>query len=213
KKLRYDKHDEAIRSCVSTFPEDISSPVWHLKELDPHCDTLVEILHVMVLGFIKYLWRDAVEIQLKGKEVQLSVLRNRLSSFDTSGLGVSLLNGNTLVQFAGSLVGHDFCVLAQVAPFVLHGLISEESYQAWLHLSRLVAVIWQPEIEGIDKYCMRLRAPFLVESFLIQMAKWSGHWFNKPKFHILLHLPEHIQQFGPAILFATEAFESFNAVI
>lgn len=38
-------------------------------------------------------------------------------------------------------------------------------------------------------------------------------WFNKPKFHIFLHLVEHIRRFGPAILFATEAFESFNAVI
>jgi hypothetical protein len=28
-----------------------------------------------------------------------------------------------------------------------------------------------------------------------------------------LHLTEHIRRFGPAILFATEAFESFNAII
>jgi hypothetical protein len=28
-----------------------------------------------------------------------------------------------------------------------------------------------------------------------------------------VHLPEHIRRFGPAILFATEAFESFNAII
>ncbi len=38
-------------------------------------------------------------------------------------------------------------------------------------------------------------------------------WFNKPKFHILVHLPDHIRRFGPAMLFATEGFESFNAVI
>jgi hypothetical protein len=44
-------------------------------------------------------------------------------------------------------------------------------------------------------------------------AQWSCDWFNKSKFHIVLHLPKHIQQFGPAMLFATEAFESFNAVI
>ena len=28
-----------------------------------------------------------------------------------------------------------------------------------------------------------------------------------------MHLTEHIRRFGPAILFATEAFESFNAII
>jgi hypothetical protein len=52
-----------------------------------------------------------------------------------------------------------------------------------------------------------------IEHFLLMTAKWSCDWFNKSKFHVILHLPKHIQQFGPAMLFATEAFESFNAVI
>lgn len=43
--------------------------------------------------------------------------------------------------------------------------------------------------------------------------RWTPRWFNKPKFHIIRHLPDHIRRFGPAILFATENFESFNAVI
>jgi hypothetical protein len=30
---------------------------------------------------------------------------------------------------------------------------------------------------------------------------------------LLLHLPEHVRRFGPAILFATESFESYNAII
>lgn len=34
----------------------------------------------------------------------------------------------------------------------------------------------------------------------------------KPKLHILQHLPEDIQNFGPPILFATEIFECFNAI-
>ncbi|KAJ7303118.1 hypothetical protein DFH08DRAFT_645222, partial [Mycena albidolilacea] len=36
---------------------------------------------------------------------------------------------------------------------------------------------------------------------------------DKPRFHIFIHLPAHIRRFGPAILFATETFESFNAII
>ena len=44
-------------------------------------------------------------------------------------------------------------------------------------------------------------------------ARWTPQWFNKPKFHILLHLVEHIRQFGLALLFATETFESYNALI
>lgn len=30
---------------------------------------------------------------------------------------------------------------------------------------------------------------------------------------MIIHLPAHIRRFGPAVLFATESFESFNAVI
>lgn len=52
-----------------------------------------------------------------------------------------------------------------------------------------------------------------IDDFLAATAKWTPQWFNKPKFHVLLHLPAHIRRFGPAILFATEGFEAFNAVI
>jgi hypothetical protein len=34
----------------------------------------------------------------------------------------------------------------------------------------------------------------------------------KPKFHLLLHVTEYIRRFGPAILFSSECFESFNKV-
>lgn len=47
----------------------------------------------------------------------------------------------------------------------------------------------------------------------MRTAKWTGSWFQKPKFHLLVHLPDHIRRFGPPITFATETFESYNAVI
>lgn len=52
-----------------------------------------------------------------------------------------------------------------------------------------------------------------IDYFLLCTAEWTPRWFNKPKFHIVRHLLYHVHRFGPAILFATEAFESFNAVI
>jgi hypothetical protein len=52
-----------------------------------------------------------------------------------------------------------------------------------------------------------------IDRFLDCTARWTPRWFNKPKFHIIRHLPDHIRRFGPSILFATEAFESFNAII
>ncbi len=35
---------------------------------------------------------------------------------------------------------------------------------------------------------------------------------EKNKMHILLHLPDHVERFGPALLFSTERYESFNHI-
>lgn len=53
----------------------------------------------------------------------------------------------------------------------------------------------------------------VIEHFLNCTCRLTPQWFNKPKFHVILHLPGHIRRFGPAMLFATEGFESFNAII
>ena len=52
-----------------------------------------------------------------------------------------------------------------------------------------------------------------IANFLDATCELTPRWFNKPKFHIVLHLPDHVRRFGPPMLFATEGFESFNAVI
>ncbi|KAG2089011.1 hypothetical protein BD769DRAFT_1372267, partial [Suillus cothurnatus] len=35
---------------------------------------------------------------------------------------------------------------------------------------------------------------------------------SKPKFHFLVHLLAYIRRFGPAIIFSTEQYKSFNHV-
>lgn len=52
-----------------------------------------------------------------------------------------------------------------------------------------------------------------VTDFLAATALWSTQWFNKPKFHLFVHLPSYVRRFGPAILYATEGFESYNFLI
>lgn len=44
-----------------------------------------------------------------------------------------------------------------------------------------------------------------IDYFLDCTCRLTPRWFNKPKFHVLLHLPQHIRRFGPAMLFATRA--------
>jgi hypothetical protein len=186
----------------------------------------VEILHVILLGFIKYFWRDAVA---RLNDDQKPILVARLTSFDISGLGISPLAGHTLVHYSGSLTGRDFRAIAQAAPFVLQQPLSQEFLDVWISLGTLVPLVWQPIIADIEphmvcfftylipcdsiKLMLQTEIKAAVNHFLDCTCKLTPRWFNKPKFHILLHLPDHIRQFGPAILFATEGFESFNAVI
>ncbi|KAJ3764942.1 hypothetical protein FB446DRAFT_655941, partial [Lentinula raphanica] len=177
---------------------------------DPHRDTPVEILHVVLLGFVKYYWRDAIS---RLSDEQNRVLTHRLSSADVSGLGFSPLKGETLVQFAGSLTGSNFRAIAQVAPFVLYDLVPKPCFEAWLALSALIPLVWQPVITDIEEYLVRYIHSAAIDRFLSCAVEWTPRWFNKPKFHIIKHLPMHIHRFGPAMLYATEGFESFNAVI
>ena len=52
-----------------------------------------------------------------------------------------------------------------------------------------------------------------LSDFICAVALWTTRWFNKPKFHVVLHILLHIRRYGPAILTATESFESYNLVI
>lgn len=114
----------------------------------------MEILHVVLLGFVKYLWRDLVQNQIGKNDVKKELLAMRLSSFDVSGLGISPLAGHTLVQYSGSLTGRDFRAIAQAAPFVAYDLVSKECMETWVALSKLIPIIWQPEIKDIDSHCV-----------------------------------------------------------
>ena len=75
------------------------------KGLDPHQDTPVEILHVVLLGFVKYFWCDTISHM---NNAQKEILTTKLSLVNVTGLGTPPLAGKTLVKYAGSLTGHDF---------------------------------------------------------------------------------------------------------
>ncbi|KAJ7753154.1 hypothetical protein B0H14DRAFT_3096750 [Mycena olivaceomarginata] len=195
----------ALDAKKAELPKVTISPVWRTKAtsgLDPHQDTPVEILHVVLLGFVKYLWRDVVQLQLNKKDKNKELLATRLSSLDVSGLGISPLAGQTLVRYRGSLTGRRI--------FCTYDLVSDDCFKIWQPLSKIVPLIWQPEIDDIESHIALLTKE--IEHFLLCAARWTNRWFNKPRFHIFVHLPAHIHWFGPAILFATEAFESFNTI-
>ncbi|KAI0669224.1 hypothetical protein C8Q78DRAFT_1042302 [Trametes maxima] len=205
---RTERQAEFLQKMRSEMPDNIYNPVLLLEEFEPNADSPFEALHVVLLGVVKYWWRDACARQdQQGKAALIA----RLSSTDIAGLGISRLRGHTLVNYAGSLVGHDFRIILQVAPSALHGLVPQPAYEAWLALCRLAPLIFQPEINNLSEYQQCLKDA--IADFLAATALWNTQWFNKTKFHLFVHVLTHILRFGPAILFATETFESYNLVI
>jgi hypothetical protein len=186
----------ALDTELGSLPDIITSPVWRIKGavhialslsiltqtlasgLDPHRDTPVEILHVVLLGFVKYLWRDLVQNQLGNNDAKKSLLATRLTSFDVSGLGISPLAGQTLVQYSGSLTGRDFRALAQAAPFVAYDLVSKDCLDTWVALSKLIPLIWQPEIADIDAHCVSL-CPCVNINFYLPSYPLRHFWTTK----------------------------------
>lgn len=115
--------------------------------------TPLEILHTMLLSFIKYFWHDVVHNQLGSNAQKRELLKMRLNSLDVSGLQIGQqLSGRMLVQYAGSLTGQDFHVIAQVAPFVLNDLVPRVCFNTWVSLCNLVPLFWQPVIADIDEF-------------------------------------------------------------
>ncbi|KAH9886480.1 hypothetical protein C8Q73DRAFT_669148 [Cubamyces lactineus] len=183
-KRGYTAKQAALSTAMAELPDTTINPIWRIQELDAHQDTPVEVLHVVLLGFVKYFWRHLVQGQLKNKNTLKDLLATHLSSLDVTGLGISPLAGKTLVQYAGSLTGRDFRVITQVAPFVIYDMVSDECYKAWVALACLVPLIWQPHIDNVAEHLALLKKE--INYFLLSTA--TG-------------------------LFATEAFELFNAVI
>ncbi|KAF8504147.1 hypothetical protein JB92DRAFT_2738424, partial [Gautieria morchelliformis] len=184
-----------------------------LEELDPHAHMPVEVLYVLLLGIVCYFWRDAVA---RTSDTEKQVVTTRLACLEVDGLGpsTSKVAGRMFFQYMGSLVGRDFRIPGlplQLGLFALYDILPAPALKAWAALSHLVPMVWQLSIAHVDAYLITLRTH--IAELLDCVCAWTPRWFNKPKFHLLLHLPDHVRLFGPASLFATESFESFNAVI
>ena len=136
------------------------------KGLDAHTDTPVKILHVVLLGFLKYFWHNAIH-RVTIDQTQLLIIR--ILSFDTSGLNLSPLPGKTYIQYAGLLTGRDFRAISQIAPFILYDLLPQQCYDAWLALCKHVPLLWQPVIRIVEEHLVRIQMSLI---FILLVLKY-----------------------------------------
>ncbi|KAH9807063.1 hypothetical protein DFH28DRAFT_1229446 [Melampsora americana] len=150
---------------------------------DGHMDTPVESLHVILLGVVKYLYRDAMD---NLPDSSRPLVMAQWKSFDPAGLNIAPIQPTTMTNLYQSLVGKEFRTIIQTAPFVLYQHISKEKRIMWTALAHLGSFIFQPQIPDMESYLKKFKV--LVNIFL-------GHI---------------IRLFGPLLLCAAEHFESFN---
>ncbi|KAH9818003.1 hypothetical protein DFH28DRAFT_926198 [Melampsora americana] len=190
------------------FGDRLFNPFLKLEGFEGHLDIPVESLHVVLLGVVKYLFRDAMD---NLPDSALPSVLARWKSFDTSGLNVPPIQPKTLTSYYQSLVGKDFQTILQSVPFVLYPHFSYERRRMWTALVHLGSYIFQTEITHMRTYLENLKK--LVNIFLGHLIRWTAQWTNKPKFHMLVHLVQSIDRFGPLSLVATQKFESFNGIL
>ncbi|KAG2063297.1 hypothetical protein BDR04DRAFT_1038375, partial [Suillus decipiens] len=189
--------------------EEFINPLLGMPGVNIHRDTPTEILHTVLLGVVKYFWGQTVFILEKAH--LLDTFQTRLESISTNGLHAPTLGTEYICHYKGSLIGKHFKSLAQVMPYIIYDLVLKTVLNGWTVIGEVVVLLWHTKIDDLETYLAQLSCT--IEDFLTVSAQCAPSiLISKAKFHFLLHIPMYIRQFGPAILFSTERFESFNHV-
>ncbi|KAH9809107.1 hypothetical protein DFH28DRAFT_1191574 [Melampsora americana] len=201
---------EIVALCESLeqqFGDHMFNPFLRLEGFDGHLDTPVESLHVVLLGVTKYLYRETIS---NLSPAELFDLQGRWQAFQIDGLNVAPIQPRNMVQYANSLLGKDFRVVLQAAPFVFFEFLPDDYRHCWIALVHLASLIFQTAIFNKQTYIQDLK--IVIHRFLHALVGINAQWTNKPKFHILTHLAVSVERFGPPGLFATEKMEAQNGV-
>src|SRR6266481_7867624 len=198
----------------------------HAACLNVHQDMPTEVLHTILLGVVKYFWGQTMHVLTHDKK--LDIFQVWLHSVASNGLNIPWILTDYMCQYRGSLNGKHFKTIVQIIAYTIYDCVSKDLLDAWLLLRRLTILLWHTEIVDLNVYLVSkvssewfyvLIAFFqeelkqVIDDFLTITAKCAPMILQmKPKFHFLVHLLAFIRQFGPALLFATERYESFNSV-
>ncbi|KAJ7477826.1 hypothetical protein B0H11DRAFT_1726278 [Mycena galericulata] len=180
-------------------------PLLENDRIDPYHDTPGEILHTYLLGNDKYVWHDTTKTWDDSKA---DIFASRLQGSSIDGLSIPPPRPRYVVQYKNSLIGKHFKMLQQLGVFHLHGLCTPLLFELWKATGVLGAYLWFPEIKNFPADLEVLINNVLDIWGLID----PNRIFVKGKLHVLTHLVEDIRRFGPAVLYATEIFECWNAI-
>ncbi|KAF7377739.1 hypothetical protein MSAN_00196900 [Mycena sanguinolenta] len=94
--------------------DKIYSPFLTMKGFDPVKDTSIEILHTILLGVIKYIWHVTYTAWSPEEKQTFAV---RLQATNINALSIHTIRSAYIIQYAGSLIRHQFKTTMQTNIF------------------------------------------------------------------------------------------------
>jgi hypothetical protein len=131
-------------------------------------DTPVKVLHVFLLGAVKYLFQDFMSGL---NDIQKDKILVLWYCFNTYSLNIPSIRPTSMVQFYSSLIGKDFWIILQAAPFIFFQSMSPSKIKLWSSLCHLGSLIFQTHIENMAEYISDLTK--LINIFLNHLIKDS----------------------------------------
>ncbi|KAL0060162.1 hypothetical protein AAF712_013056 [Marasmius tenuissimus] len=152
--LRNEQTDDEACTTLLAWVREHESEIYDLflttQGFDPARDTPVEILHTILLGVVKYIWHYSTK---KWTSSQKAVYAQRLQATNTDGLLIAEIQAEYIIQYSNSLNGRQFRQVVQTAVFHIYDLVDEDHFIAWKAVGHLAALLWQVEIDDVERYC------------------------------------------------------------
>ncbi|KAK0520236.1 hypothetical protein OC842_007165 [Tilletia horrida] len=190
------------------------------RKFEPAVHTPLELLHTVLLGYVKYLFRVSISALTDIDKTRLSAW---LSDADVDGLALDAnVRGGYLVRHAQSLNGKDFRAALQIMPTAINNLLHNGEHEdklhdiaaAWYAAGRLGSLLYVQLIPRTELVTYKENLSDALRYFFWTMSKASPSYITtKPKLHLLVHAVQQIDELGPLSALTSEHFESFNSVI
>lgn len=179
--------------------------LFKLKSVDFFRSMPVECLHTVLLGACKYMLRSFMNQASNSTKKEILAI---ISSFPQCGFSTRL-TGN-ICYYYKSFVGRDFKTWLQMCVFVLQKYLSPDETKCWFLLAKVFKIAYKyPTLSNTETVSDKKTCQDFVDCANMYMPEFA----RRLKVHLILHLVECIQEFGPASGFNTERFEAFNSLI
>ncbi|KAF8804946.1 hypothetical protein BYT27DRAFT_7105748, partial [Phlegmacium glaucopus] len=152
---------DELLAWLGTQTELPYNPLLNVEFLDPSQDTLVEILHTILLGIEKYAW---YELHSNWSTHQQDLFTVRLQATNTDALNIPPIRAAYIMQYRNGLIGKHFKTLMQTSIFHIHDLVSPEQFKMVQAIGELGPVLWASSIDNMDLYLVRIDMRLIASS-------------------------------------------------